>query len=243
MKRVITIEDLHARLTRVGQNFHSVGNASPVRTAVWPTPETIVSVGLYPDPTLKPEYRDRYFACWLESEENPVPILQFEGTFDLPELFLAAAREFPAQEDFLDGPFRWLLHRLRKFSQVLFWPEDRGYFSQEGITERLPTLCQLLENTGTETGIVGAILFDQNEAVSCRAMWEIARDTPNNYTDIYVSDTECAEVYILHHHEKAVACVPDDALRAEMLTELTDWADFFVDCSGYASEEDGEDNA
>lgn len=117
----ITTDELRRRLVRAGQ-LAPDDPESPRGTDVSPTPDAIISVAWHLDPTLRPEYRHRYFVCRLKSDDNPVPALEGDPAFALPAPFRQAAGETPTGDSFLGGPVRWLLRRLARFDSVLLWP-------------------------------------------------------------------------------------------------------------------------
>lgn len=246
MRSTITATELRDRLTRAGHALPTPIDEAPGAADACPRPETIVTVGLDLDPTLRPAYRDRYFACLLESPENPVPVLQYDAAFALTEPFRNVAGKQPPAGDFMGGPFRWLLHRLLRFRHVLLWPSSRGTtlgnsgFDWLEPSERLPRLGAWLREAKPAALTVGAIMLDLSEASDFGVLWEVAADVSNSFKDYYASDQDCQEVYTLHHHDKVIASVPDRAAREAMLQELTDRDDVLEDCSGYVSVMDDE---
>jgi hypothetical protein len=240
MRRTLAVRELRDRLIGAGHEVPNGTDETAGAADVWPNPHTIVTVGLHLDPTLKPEYRKRYFACLLESQDNPVPVLQYDTAFALPEPFRSAAQQPPPAGRFMGGPFRWLLHRLLRFRQVLLWPATGSQgFGRLGLPEERPRLREWFRDATVAPFEVGAIVFNLTEARDCGVLWEVANGVSDSCKDWYVSDPECKEVYRLHHHEKVVACVPDRAAREEMLQELADRNDGIENCSGYDSEMDG----
>ena len=240
MRRTLTVRELRDWLISAGHEVPKGTDEMAAVTDVKPRPHTIVTVGLYLDPMLKPEYRERYFTCLLEAQDNPVPVLQHDAAFALPEPFRSAAEHLHPAGDFMDGPFRWLLHRLLRFRQVLFWPASRGNesvrreFIRLGLSGERPTL----RDATVAPFEFGAIVLNLTEAEDCEVLWEVANGVSDSFNDWYVSDPDCKEVYLLHHHYKVVACVLDQMAREEMLRELADWDDLIEDCSGYDSEMD-----
>jgi hypothetical protein len=209
MGRSLSASELRATLITAGQEvLEENGDAIDV-VHVSPSRDIIVTVSLNLDPTLKPKYRERYFACFLESEQNPVPVIRFDPSFAFPEEFRSVAEQSPPANEFVDGPFRWLLHRLLRFSEVLFWPTSTDF----------------------------AMVLDLSQRDDCKVLWEAANGDYGPL-DCYVSDPECREVYRLHHHDKVVPSIPDKSAREEMLQELAARNDLFEDCSGYGSEMD-----
>jgi hypothetical protein len=89
--------------------------------AVWPSPDTVVTVALEADPTLRTEYRGRYFLC----EPEPEHILNVVGC---PEPHRGRWTELLLRQpyDFLAGPGSWLLARLARFRRVVTWTAKEG---------------------------------------------------------------------------------------------------------------------
>jgi hypothetical protein len=244
MAFTIATDELLRRLIKA--RHHLPGeDPSAYLTDVWSTPDKIVTVALHLDPTLKEEYRQRYFACLLESPRHPVPIIQYEPTFSLREVFRQLAGERPMLGAFLDGPFRWLLHRLRAYDEILLWPAGRGQcsggaFEKALASETLPKLSQWLQRLPVGLVDVGAILLDMTDLSGCGLLWEVGGWVGNSLTDFYVSDSACTEVYTLHHHEKVEVMVPDDWARHCLVEELECWDEVLEDCSGYEDDEADE---
>ena len=71
MSRFLTRGQLHGLLKERGHAFWS---AEPVEAPidVFPPPETHLTIGLDPDATLKPAYRNHYFACLRDADDEPL---------------------------------------------------------------------------------------------------------------------------------------------------------------------------
>lgn len=238
----ITTAELHHRLIRAGQ---IAPDAKTDGTDVWPPPEIVVTVGMNCDPTLLPAYRRRYFACRLESEENPVPALRDAPAFALPARLREAVKEDPAADCFLDGPFRWLLRRIGRLDALLLWPArpesgSGGAFARDGVLEDAPHLRERLSPGPPALEEVEAIVLDPTRESDWAALWEVALRVSRSFTDFFVSDPGCREVYRMHHHGKVESSVPDGALRRELLDDLVRWSGLIEDCSGYVSDWDDE---
>ena len=242
----ITADELRGRLVRAGHPAPD-DEETHCATDVWPTPEAIVTVAMNLDPTLMPAYRQRYFACYLKSAEEPVPAIRDAPAFALPELSREVATESPAEDCFLHGPFRWFLRRIQCFNSVLFWPECRepntdGAFAQADLLEGLPFLRERLGTDASGLAEIGAVVLDLRREPAWMVLWEVATQVSQSFSDFFVSDLECHEVYRLHHHGKVVASLPDGASRQELIDDLANWSDLIEDCSGYVSEWDDEDD-
>jgi hypothetical protein len=244
-KTPITAIELHERLVRSGQIVP--GDESAGRsTDVWPTPETIVTVAMNLDPTLMPSRRTRYFACLLNSAEEPIPALRDEPAFALPERFRGDGTEGPGDDAFLDGPFRWLVRRITRYGTILLWPGSDepgtgGAFAQAGLLEEVLCLQGILSGPPHGLEEIGAVVLDLGYEPDCRVLRDVAQAVSCSFFDFLVSDPECREVYRLHHHGKVVVSIPDGSLRQELLEELGRWSAWIEDCSGYASPSDDED--
>jgi hypothetical protein len=217
-------------------------------TNIWSPPEEIVTVAVDPDPTLRPIFRDRYFACVMDEEDNPV--VQYEPEFAFPGPFAAAAEQEATLSRFMTGPIRWLFVRLQRFPRVLLWPY--GGFGRSGLgllgtTEDgesgawLPCLRQWLREATPKPLFVGAVVLDLGEPQGGRVLCEVANFVGENFYDFYVSDLDGSEVYLLHHHEKVVVSIPDQHTRWLLLEDLAAWSNLFEDWSGYASPMDEEE--
>ena len=240
----ITTAELRHRLIRAG---HFAPDETAGGTDVWPSPETIVTVGTGCDATLLPAYRHRYFACYLKSEANPVPALQDEPAFALPAPLQEAAKESPAEDPFLGGPFRWLLRRIARFHSLLLWPawpesDSGGAFAQDGLLDDAPRLRGKLPTDPPSLEGIGAVILDMTRDSDWRVLREVALRASRSFTDFFVSDLECHEVYRMHHHGKVESSIPDGALRQELLDDLGSWSELIEECSGYISDWDDEDD-
>jgi hypothetical protein len=245
--RTITATELRERLLRSGHYSEGLPNGVAAGPDLW-SPDTIVTIALGLDPTLRRPYRERYFACLLESEANPVAILQFDPEFALPGPFETIAAEQPVAEGFMTGPFRWLLSRLSRHHHLLLWPSRRAqesgnseYASGECLNDcpRLRDWLRVAVPSGSE---VGAIVLDMANKPDCQLLWEVANNVAQSFHDFYVGDLQCAEVYQMHHHDKVVVSIPDFAARQALLREAIDRSDVLEECSGYSSpmDDDGE---
>jgi hypothetical protein len=241
----ITADELRHRLAQAGHLACEVGETG-CGTDVWPTPETIVTVSMNLDPTLMLAYRQRYYACFLKSEEDPVPALRDDPFFDPPAPFRAAALDGPADDRFLGGPCRWLLRRIARLESVLIWPacqgsDTAGAFAQVGLLEEVPSLRGKLPANPMGLSEIGAVVLALRQAADCRVLWDIMGGVSRSSFDFFVADPECREVHRLHHHGKVVVSIPDGSSRRALLDELDARPDLIEDCSGYVSDWDDED--
>src|SRR4051794_12464388 len=142
--RILTPDEIHGLLARNGHSIRNERSEKDFGTEVGPPSDVIVTVGLNLDPTLKPAYRERYFACLVDEDHRPV--LGDEPGFDLAEPFATLSRQAPPAGGFMEGPFRWLLRRLARFPRVLLWPgmtyraADEGGFVRPSLLDDLPQL-------------------------------------------------------------------------------------------------------
>lgn len=233
---VLSTAELHDRLIAAGQPLEDTVSAD-APAVVWPTPETIISVALNLDPTLMPAYRDSYFACLVNSERTPA--IRDDPAFALDERFRRIDEGRTFVSGFLDGPFRWLLPRLIGFQEILLWPEKRaGDFAWRVEAGELPGVRHLLPS---DPSMAGAVVIDLGRDEGCRALWEVAIAVTDGFDNVFVSDPACAEVVLLHHHDRIVLSIPDEARRRAALAELRGCR-FIEDCSGYSASRDDEDD-
>ena len=242
----ITTDELGHRIVQAGHLACEDGDTTCV-TDVCPTPETIVTVGMNLDPTLRPAYRQCYYACYLKSEEDPIPALRDDPSFALPAPFLAAALESPGDDRFLGGPCRWLMRRFDRFDSVLLWPACRksdttGAFTQAGLLDEIASLRGKLPGEAASLSRIGAVALDLRRESDCRVLREVMSWVSQSFLDFFVADPECREVYRLHHHGKVVVSIPDGSSRQKLLDDLDSRSDLIEDCSGYTSDWDDEDD-
>jgi hypothetical protein len=85
---------------------------------------------------------------------------------------------------------------------------------------------------------VGAIILDLSKEGDCGVLWEVAGYVSEEVYNWYVSDPQCKQVYLMHHHDRIEVSIRDPQVREQMLKELADRDDLFEDCSGYESSMD-----
>jgi hypothetical protein len=242
----VSLVELHERLLNQGHDFYSNDNSSIPMTRVRSTPDTIVTVAVDPDATLKPEYRERYFACFRDEEDNlvaeHVPSLALVGPL------AQAAKENPSLSEFALGPVRWLLTRLAIFPTILLWPDSQYRSDNDGfipatIRDELRRLSLRAETfTSSQQGL-GAVSLDLNCLEDAAIFWEAARLVGYGSDNVYVAAETGSEVYLMHHHDKVVVSIPDQHTRWLVLEELAELSDVFDDWSGYYSKSDEEDTS
>jgi hypothetical protein len=204
----------------------------------------IVTVALDTDSTLKPAYRERYFTC--EKDEEEEPLLLSEMDFDLPEQFCSALALEPISSYFMLGPMRWLFPRLAKSPGVVLWPKSKyrqpggTWFFQNWEIDQVRLLHEWLSEVAPDIPSVGGIVLNLEELWDSRVLWEVANFVAQSYHDYFLSCLDGSEVYVLHHHDKIVVSIPDHQTRQELLDGLTARPDLFRDCSGYTSPADEE---
>src|SRR5438093_5197688 len=199
MGRFLTRGQLHGLLKERGHAFWS---AEPVEVPidVSPPPETYLSIGLDADATLKPAYRDHYFACLRDADDEP--LLFHAPAFAQREPFVAAAQRDPGNNSFVMGPVRWLLARVQRFERVLLWPEG-GFRGDDGLgfllttvggerIDQAPHLARWFQRHAP--GRAGAALLDLSDLGDCQAIWEAANLVGMGSYDFFLSDPAAREV-------------------------------------------------
>jgi len=247
MDRLLTKGQLHRLLKAAG---HTLSSSAPTDEPinVSPPPETYLTVGLDADGALKPAYRDRYFACRRNADDDPV--ILHVPVFDLDGALAVAAAADPRNNYFVLGPFRWLLARVRRMGRVLLWPKG-GFHGDDGLGfllttsggERLnqaPHLARWFREHAPNSGEVVAIVLDLADPTDCQVIWEAANLVGVDCYDFFLADPAGREVYQLHHHDKVVVSIPNGQARRALLEELAGLPDVFEDCSGYRSTADEE---
>jgi hypothetical protein len=245
MDRFLARTQLHDLLKCRGHTFSSA-KSDEASIDVCPSPETYITVGLDIDGTLKPAYRERYFACVRNGDDQP--LLLHDPTFALAEPFATAAERESRNNYFVMGPVRWLLVRIRRFERVWVWPrggfrndEELGFldkvFKGEQITQA-PHSVHWFARHAPDPSLLGAALLSLSDLDDCQALWEVANLVGECFYDFFLSDPACQEVYMMHHHDKLVISIPDAQNRRKLLEELTGLGGLFDDCSGYSLESD-----
>ncbi|MBO0699321.1 MAG: hypothetical protein J2P46_13070 [Zavarzinella sp.] len=247
MVRFLTKGQLHDLLRECG---HAFSSAEPVDEPidVSPPAETYLTVGLDADGSLKPAYRDRYFACLRDADDEPLilraPAFALEGPFAI------AAERDPGNNYFVMGPVRWLLARVRRFERALLWPRG-GFRGDDGLgfiptTSRgepidpAPRLASWFRRYVPEPARVAAAVLDLSAVADCQVVWEAANLVGVGTYDFFLAEPAGREVYQLHHHDKVVVSIPDAPARRDLLSELARQTDIFEDCSGYRSSAEEE---
>ena len=134
--------------------------------------------------------------------------------------------------------------RLKRFNQVLFWPE-RGFQGPDGCgflnyllpdgprIDEAPCIKQWLLESVDEPDAAGAAVLDLSIPLDCNVVWEAADLVARMSYNMYFGDGACAEVYLVHHHDKVVISIPDKCERDNLIRELSDDKAVFVDRSDY----------
>ena len=224
--RILSPVELHDRLVAAGHPLDTAGGAS-FATVVQSSPETIVTIASNLDPTLMPAYRGNYFACLLKIGRGPDagPLAMTPPDSPARGRFRRIDEGRTSGYGFLDGPFRWLLRRLIGSGEILLWPEDRTAGTAPGP----------VPGTGRARS---SSTSDETRAVApCGRSPSVSR---TEFRNAFVSDPACTEVARLHHHDKIVLSIPDEARRRAVLGELRD-CESLEDCSNYLASWDDED--
>jgi len=242
---IVTVSELRRRLASQGHSTWSPPNSQTIGLDPLPTPDTIVTVAVDPDGTLKEAYGDRYFTCVRLPDDSLVA--EREPALALPDPFARVAIS-SAPNEFAGGPVRWLLTRLVRFSRVLLWP-DQQYRPPDGsglirpnVLAGLPELRARLDRTPLADEPAGALVLDLNQDDDAACFWEVAVLVGGSHENFYVSNEDTSEVYQLHHHDKVVVSIPDQHTRWLLLEELADLSDEFEDWSWYGRSVDDEDD-
>jgi hypothetical protein len=223
---------LHRLLQDQGHTFSPAETDEPL-IDVCPSPDKYLTVALEIDGTLKPAYRERYFACVRNAEDEPV--LVHAPAFALAEPFATAAERAPDNNYFVMGPVRWLLVRIRCFEHVWVWP--RGGFWR---IDQAPHWARWIQRYASNHARVSAALLHLSDLDDCQALWEAANLVGGPGYDFFLSDLHGREVYLMHHHDKLVISIPDALARQQLLQALAGLAGMLEDCSAYRLESDEE---
>jgi hypothetical protein len=213
----LTKRQLHDLLRAGGHSFWIRDpDESPIDVS--PPVEDYLTVALEPDGTLKPEYRDLYFACVTDDAGDPR--IATDPAFGPPA--------DTGDTSFARGPARWLARRLGRFPRVWLWP--KGGFDRPA--EPGPEL-RTFHTNHVSSPDAAAIGLDLTNPADAAVFWKAVSLVGSDTYDIYVTDEAGREVYLMHHHDKIVVSIPDPDAFEDLLTELDGLTDAFEDWSGY----------
>jgi hypothetical protein len=212
---------------------------------VSPDPDTYITVALEQDPTLKRQYRQRYFVC----EPEPERVFRVTGC---PEPFGAMwlemlSRQPPCEmQEFLAGPGSWTLSRLVRFQRLVVWARsglvwesiDNSTIRDWGLYVPVGAASLLADPPNGDRYSPRVFGRKDNHFVAAVAACFLFPTL--GWADCYLADEAGTEVYLAHHHNKVVASVPIAAARRELLDELESATWLFTDESGYNSPMDDE---
>lgn len=243
MRQDLTLSGWRARLMSQGHLVTDPRQPTPTGFTLWPDPDTIVTVAVEPDPTLRRKYRQRFFAC----EPEPEQVFRVTGC---PEphrgcwLELVSRQPPGCWRDFLAGPGSWTLSRLARYRAVVFWTEaglewddlDNTTYREWGMAVPLGAAPFFAAPEGAASHSPRLVpVSDWRFADTVAACFLVASV---GWHDCYLADEEGTEVYLAHHHEKVVVSVPAAGTRVELVRELAGASWLFTDVSGYASSTD-----
>jgi hypothetical protein len=209
-------------------------------------PDSIVTVAVEPDGTLRREYRERFFLCELEPEQ----VFRAVGCPERHQVrWLELVSEQPPGywQDFLAGPGSWLLSRLSRFREVVVWSEkglpwnglDDPIHKNWGMVIPAGATHFFGETARPQSHFPHLIsVHDRQFADALAACMLFASP---GMRDCYLADAAATEVYLAHHHEKVVIFIPDAQARRKLLQKLEENSWLFTDVSGFASTLDEDD--
>ena len=232
-------------LSRSGHELYETTSAG---LRVCPSPDTSIVVAIDADVTLYPAYRQRFFLCQPGAEDIltravcPVSIRQQWG-----ELLVRLAPD--QSRKLLAGPGAWTLTRLVQNDPILIWGVGSGYWEQsyrdteyELIESKLgdrinfgPWRKHLTEGASKEAYCLNP--GDDQFAVTLAAYFLLSS---YNHFEFYLTNTDCTEVYEIHHHDEVTASIPDPDLRQQVLEDLIQNQDIYTDISGYQLRDEWE---
>lgn len=239
----LSLDVWRERLEAGGHVVQSTEESGHPSFRLWPRPDTIVTVAVEPDVTLKPQYRQRYFLCECNAER----VFRLVGC---PPAHWSRWQELLAQQpegywhDFLAGPGAWTLARLARFPEVTAWAErgldwpglDNQHHRDWGMS--VPARAGPLFPPGDSAPAYQPCGFSTADerfpdaVAACFLFASVA------LRDCYLADAAGSEVYLAHHHDKVVISIPDSVARKDLVQEITDATWLFQDVSGY--DEDDE---
>jgi hypothetical protein len=239
MSEELTLDAWRSRLDAQGHHV-APGRESAGTFTLWPGADTIVTVAVEPDGTLRRRFRERFFLC----ESDPERVFRFTGC---PEphrtrwLRLVDRQPLGYWRDFLAGPGAWTLSRLLRFPEMVVWAErglrwadlEHPHYREWGL-EVPAEVASSFAAAGEADPFRPRVLQSGDElfADAVGACFLFALD---DLRDCYFADREGTEVYLAHHHDKVVVSIPTPEARRELLEGIEETAWLFTDVSGFAS--------
>jgi hypothetical protein len=237
-------EELRRRLQQQGHSTWLDVEVQGNTTDILPSPDIIITIALDTDATLRTACRERYYVC--AKDECGEPLLYQDARFILPSCFLSASALEPPSGDFMLGPMPWLFVRLVQLSKILLWPNDKyrqldgSWCFQYWEQDQVQLIQQRFRSAKHNSSSTGAMILDLEEPVDSHIVWQVANYVARSSRDFFVSDLECREVYVLHHHDQVVISIPDSLRRDSLIHELNQQSHVLTDLSGYTSSTDAE---
>ncbi len=240
MRQDLTLDGWRLRLVGQGHRITEPWQPTPTGVTLWPDPDTIVTVAVEEDVTLKKEYRQRFFVC----DPGPEQVFRVTGC---PEphrgrwLELVSRQPPSYWRDFLAGPGSWVLSRLARVRAVVYWAEaglswdglDNATHRDWGVDVPSEAVAFFAAPGEPDTHRPRLVpVQDRRFADVVAACFLLASV---GLRDCYLADEGGAEVYLAHHHDKVVLSVPAAGTRAELVQELASASWLFTDLSGYSS--------
>jgi len=243
MTERLSLDVWRERLDRVGHHVEQTDEPGHPSFSLWPSPDTIVTVAVDLDATLKHQYRQRYFLCECDAE-RVFRLVGCPSSHWNRWLDLLSRQPEGYWHEFLAGPGTWTLARLTRFPEVVAWAErgldwtglDNQFHRDWGMD--VPVEAASLFPPTDGPAAYQPLLFSSGDERFADAVAACFLFASVGLRDCYLADAEGAEVYLAHHHDKVVVSIPDAVAMKALVQEITDAAWLFEDVSGYDSEAD-----
>jgi hypothetical protein len=246
---VLSMPELRDRLKKGGHEVDDRDSSDARGIAVWPSPKRIITVAVEPDGTLKKPYRRRFFTCSTDAElvlQRAGCAGQLQGPWlDVLGRFNPTAGIY---HDFVAGSGSWAFSQLSHEYAIWLWPDDQPYWGW------LPATFEDVKSYwSTNISLPSILAHFHNERVPKATLVSTRRAdfvelfvacillTSSSCQNCFAADSEFREVYYIHHHDKVVASIPNDARRRATLQGLRFNPDLYQDVSGYASTMDEDE--
>jgi hypothetical protein len=228
MRDLLSFDILRQRLVSEGHQVQCDATV-PAGFTVFPTPDMLITVASYPDFPFGEEF-------WVVPD--PDPDLLFRQ-LSCPEshrsrwLRLVSRQPPSFWRDFLGGPGTWVLGRLARLSEIVFWadqeldwrkidnPLHRSWGMQ--VPSAAAGFFAPAWNNSHQGPQVISVEEDSFPDVLAACFLFANVSTPNSY----LADARATEVYVLNNDERVFGSVPDDRLRGDLLQELRNNPCFF----------------
>ena len=224
--------------------------------------ETIITVAVYADEAWDKAYRSRYFVCEPEAEEV-FAVVNCPAPHRDRWLKIVSHQPPSDWRDYLAGPGSWMLARLARFKEVVFWSEKGLDWQELTRLSIWAAQVQLPLEEMTRLGIgrmdlpleLRPFFPDAGSPESYRP--QLINVDHEQFADViagafllancglrdcYFADTDAMEVYLADRDEKILVSIPNPITRDKLLKQLEAAPWPLKDLSGYTGSANEDEN-